>query len=447
MVKRAVDLALTSGALVALAPLLLLVALAIKLDSAGPVLYSQTRIGRCGRPFRLYKFRSMLADADRTGSPLTGRNDPRVTRLGRVLRPSRLDELPQLFNVLRGDMSLVGPRPEVPSIVDRYTRVERQVLSVRPGLVGPTHVAWLDETERYPEGVDPVEYYIAHMLPEKLRSDLEYVRTRSLLTDFWCLARVPAALLRHALGRRPMEARVCTTGEEARIERAYSRRATRVWTRLAMRARKADQFRVDERDARQRAMLARHGLLPLGDIEILEVGCGAGHELEKLTELGGDRARLHGIDILVRYIAEGKARAPDLDLRHGDARSLPWPDGAFDLVMCYTVFTSILDAGIRRAVAREMVRVLAPTGYILWYDFRYNNPFNPDVRKVTRDDLVWLFPDSRMYLEDVTLAPPIARVLVPLLPRLAVWAQDRRLFSTHLLGLIQPRGSSAIQAA
>ena len=205
MAKRVVDLALAAGAVIALAPLLLLIALAIKLDSAGPVLYSSLRVGWQGRPFRLHKFRSMLADADRRGAPLTSRDDPRITRLGRVLRPLRLDELPQLFNVLSGDMSLVGPRPEVPSIVDRYTSEERQILSVRPGLVGPTQLAWLDESERYPEGADPVEYYIAHMLPQKLRSDLEYLRTRSPLRDIWCLMRVPPALVRNALRRRGIE--------------------------------------------------------------------------------------------------------------------------------------------------------------------------------------------------------------------------------------------------
>ena len=125
-----------------------------------------------------------------------------------------------------------------------------------------------------------------------------------------------------------------------------------------------------------------------------------------------------------------------------------WPpgdfeSGAFGLVMCYTVFTSILDASIRRDVAREMIRVLEPNGCILWYDFRVNNPFNRDVRRVTRDDLGMLFPGALIRLERVTLAPPIARALTPFLPRLAAWAQDSRLLSTHLLGLIQPGGSSA----
>jgi len=205
MVKRILDLALAGAALIVLAPPLLLIALGIKLDSAGPALYSQVRVGRRGRLFRLHKFRSMLADADRHGPPLTRRADPRVTRLGRLLRPLRLDELPQLFNVLTGDMSLVGPRPEIPSIVDRYTSQEREVLSVRPGLAGPTHLAWLDENERYPDDVDSVEYYVAHMLPQKLRSDLDYLRTRTLLGDIRCLMRVPPALVRSALRSRRLD--------------------------------------------------------------------------------------------------------------------------------------------------------------------------------------------------------------------------------------------------
>lgn len=229
------------------------------------------------------------------------------------------------------------------------------------------------------------------------------------------------------------------SSEESRITRVYARRRNRLWTKLAMQAQKATDLMVEERDTRRQTMLAQHGLYPLSGVEVLDVGCGAGHELEKLTELGGERTKLHGIDIMSECIAEGKARAPDLDLRHGDARKLPWPDGAFGLVMCYTVFTSILGARIRGDVAQEMVRVLAPNGFILWYDFRYNNPFNPDVRKVTRGDLATLFPDAVMYLEQVTLAPPIARVLAPLLPRLAACAQDSHLLSTHLLGLIQPK--------
>ncbi len=201
MLTRAIDFGVALGALIVLTPLCLLIALGIKLDSPGPVLFSQLRIGRCGRPFRLYKFRSMSANAERRGPPLTQKGDLRVTRFGHTLRLLRLDELPQFVNIILGDMSLVGPRPEVPSIVERYTVEEREVLNTRPGLVGPSHLVWLDESEQYPAGVDPIAYYVEHILPAKLRSDLEYLRRRSLMTDLWCMIQVPFALLRLALRR------------------------------------------------------------------------------------------------------------------------------------------------------------------------------------------------------------------------------------------------------
>src|SRR5262245_25529709 len=200
---RVIDVGVALGGLIVLAPLLVVIALAIKIDSPGPVLYAQLRVGRGGRPFRLYKFRSMVTDADRRGPALTRKDDARLTRTGRVLRRLRLDELPQLLNIASGNMALVGPRPEVPSIVETYTAEERAVLSVKPGLVGPTQLAWLDESDRYPDGVtDPVAYYVQHILPTKLRGDLEYVRRRSLVTDVQCLVHVPFALLRHTLGTR-----------------------------------------------------------------------------------------------------------------------------------------------------------------------------------------------------------------------------------------------------
>ena len=183
MVTRVIDFCLALGSLIVLAPVFAVIALAIKIDSPGPVLYSQLRVGRGGRPFRLYKFRSMIADGERRGPPLTQKDDVRLTKFGRMLRQLRLDELPQLLNIARGDMALIGPRPEVPSFVEKYTAEERAVLSVRPGLLGPTQLAWLDESERYPDGVaDSVAYYVEHILPKKLRDDLEYVRRRSLVS-------------------------------------------------------------------------------------------------------------------------------------------------------------------------------------------------------------------------------------------------------------------------
>ncbi len=196
MMKRAIDIVLSIVGLVALSPLWALIAVALKMDSAGPVLYAQARVGKGGRQFRIFKFRSMVADADRIGPLLTAADDARITRVGRWLRRLRFDEIPQLLNVLKGDMSFVGPRPEVPAIVARYSDDQKAVLTVRPGITGPSQLTWHGEAERYPEGGDRVEYYVRHILPGKLQSDLEYIRTRSLLGDLACLVHTPIVLLR-----------------------------------------------------------------------------------------------------------------------------------------------------------------------------------------------------------------------------------------------------------
>ena len=193
MSKRLLDLVGAAIGLFLSWPLLLLIAVAIKLDSPGPVLFTQRRIGRGGVPFRVYKFRSMFVQPD-AGAPITAAVDRRVTRLGRLLRPTRLDEMPQLLNVLKGEMSFVGPRPEAPAIVERYTPEQRQVLDVRPGLTGPTQLVSLGESERFPADVDPTEYYVRHVLPRKLAIDLQYVRTRTFMDDLRILFGTPLHL-------------------------------------------------------------------------------------------------------------------------------------------------------------------------------------------------------------------------------------------------------------
>jgi lipopolysaccharide/colanic/teichoic acid biosynthesis glycosyltransferase len=193
MGKRILDVGGASLALLVALPLLVVLAVAIKLDSAGPVLFTHVRVGRYGRVFRLYKFRSMVVGAE-SGPAVTGKADPRTTRVGRWIRPLRLDELPQLLNVLKGDMSLVGPRPESVEFVAAYTAEQRQVLEVRPGITGPTQLAWMGESDRFPPGVDLAQYYVAHMLPEKLQSDLRYVHTRTLAGDLGYLIQTPFCL-------------------------------------------------------------------------------------------------------------------------------------------------------------------------------------------------------------------------------------------------------------
>ncbi len=184
MLKRAVDLALGVLGLFVLFPLFLLVAIAIKLDTRGPVFFRQKRVGVGGEPFRIFKFRTMVNGAYQMGSRLTVKRDPRITRVGQILRWFKIDELPQLINVLVGDMSMIGPRPEDPHFVSCYTEEQRRVLSVRPGIVGPSQIEGRDEVDSYPEGiVDAEKYYLEHILPEKLSRDLEYVENASFFGD------------------------------------------------------------------------------------------------------------------------------------------------------------------------------------------------------------------------------------------------------------------------
>jgi lipopolysaccharide/colanic/teichoic acid biosynthesis glycosyltransferase len=178
------DFAIALIALAFIWPLFLAIALLIKLDSRGPVFYRQERMGQGADSFRIFKFRTMIVGAYRSGARLTVKRDPRITTVGQVLRWTKLDELPQLINVLVGDMSLVGPRPEDPYFVHFYSREHMDVLSVKPGLIGPSQMEGRDEVEMYPEGVEDTEkYYIEHILPEKLDRDLQYVRNASVWGD------------------------------------------------------------------------------------------------------------------------------------------------------------------------------------------------------------------------------------------------------------------------
>jgi lipopolysaccharide/colanic/teichoic acid biosynthesis glycosyltransferase len=197
--KRLVDCVLAAVGLVFLLPLLVLVGVLIKLDSPGPVFFRQRRVGRDGKPFDIFKFRTMIQGAHKMGSRLTVKRDPRVTRLGRLLRWAKIDELPQLFNVLRGDMSLIGPRPEDPHFVKFYSPAQRRVLLVRPGLVGPSQIQGRDEVEDYPEGLKDTEtYYIEHILPPKLQRDIEYVDGATFWSDMGLLVHGVWATVRGA---------------------------------------------------------------------------------------------------------------------------------------------------------------------------------------------------------------------------------------------------------
>jgi lipopolysaccharide/colanic/teichoic acid biosynthesis glycosyltransferase len=183
MSKHLFDVAISVVALALVSPILAAAALAIKLGSRGSVFFRQARIGLNGRPFQMYKFRTMVVGADRLGPSSTTADDPRITPIGRTLRRLNIDELPQFINVLKGDMSVVGPRPQVPWAVERYTPEERVILSVRPGITDWASLWVGDEGERLRGSVDPDRDYLEKIWPEKRRLQLEYIRSRSLAVD------------------------------------------------------------------------------------------------------------------------------------------------------------------------------------------------------------------------------------------------------------------------
>ena len=193
--KRAMDIVLSAAALCVLWPVLLLIALAIVVDDPGPVFYRQVRVGRGGRPFRIFKFRTMVVDADKKGLSITVGRDSRITRVGAFLRKTKLDELAQLLNVLCGQMSFVGPRPEVPRYVELYTPYQRQVLLVRPGITDYASIAYRNENDLLAGADDPEKMYIETIMPDKIELNMKYLREISPLTDVRLILRTVLAVI------------------------------------------------------------------------------------------------------------------------------------------------------------------------------------------------------------------------------------------------------------
>ena len=194
--KRALDIAGSALGLIVLSPVMLVAALAIRLHDGGPAFYRGRRVGHGGRPFSMLKFRTMCVDADRRGGASTAADDDRLTTVGRFLRRFKLDELPQLINVLTGDMSLVGPRPQVEWAVALYTAEERDLLSVRPGMTDWASIRFANEAELLRGSADPDRDYFEKIAPEKIRLGLEYVRTRSLAMDLRIIVATLGAVAR-----------------------------------------------------------------------------------------------------------------------------------------------------------------------------------------------------------------------------------------------------------
>lgn len=181
--KRAFDVIMSAIGLIILSPFFLIISIMIKLDSPGPVLFKQVRVGRYERNFKILKFRTMVTDAEKKGAQITVGRDSRITRVGHFLRKSKLDELPQLINVFIGDMSLVGPRPEVPKYTQYYTKVQKRIFELRPGITDYSSIKYRDENEILALSNDPEKTYIEEIMVDKLKLNLEYLENKSLLTD------------------------------------------------------------------------------------------------------------------------------------------------------------------------------------------------------------------------------------------------------------------------
>jgi len=192
--KRLFDFVAATAGMLLLSPLLLLAAFLIKIDSPGPVFFKQERVGRGFRPFLIYKFRTMVDDASQRGSLITVGADPRITRVGHFLRRTKIDELPQLINVLKGEMSLVGPRPEVPRYVEMFRKDYEEILRVRPGITDTASLKYQDEAEILSRAGNAEEEYVQHILPEKVRLAKDYVRRSSIMYDLGLILRTAPKL-------------------------------------------------------------------------------------------------------------------------------------------------------------------------------------------------------------------------------------------------------------
>ena len=194
--KRVMDIVVSLGALLVIWPILAVIALAIVIDDPGPVFYRQVRVGRGGKTFRIFKFRTMVTDADKKGLSITVGKDSRITRVGAFLRKTKLDELAQLLNVLFGQMSFVGPRPEVSRYVELYTPYQRQVLLVRPGITDYASIAYRNENDLLADAKDPERMYIDEIMPAKIELNMKYLREISPLADIRLIFKTIAAVVR-----------------------------------------------------------------------------------------------------------------------------------------------------------------------------------------------------------------------------------------------------------
>ncbi len=234
---------------------------------------------------------------------------------------------------------------------------------------------------------------------------------------------------------------VSEASEIARIRAEFERRDREIPRDFHADNRPVNRFSRSQTARASIRALVENGMFPLGDRTILEIGCGSGSRLIEFLQWGARPANLTGVDLVEGRVQAAREALPRSDIHLGDARDLPCPDASFDVVSQFTVFTSILSAAVKQQLASEMLRVLKPEGLVLWYDFRYDNPRNPNVRGVEAAEIRGLFPGCHVKLQKVTLAPPIARALVPISWTAALVLEKAPFLRTHYLGVIQKAGA------
>lgn len=230
--------------------------------------------------------------------------------------------------------------------------------------------------------------------------------------------------------------------EVARIKDAYERRRQAVPSDRYSLLNTAHRYMIQMRDNCILDAIKKHLSGSLEDTRILDVGCGSGGELRNIIRYGAMPENLHGIDLLPDRIETALRISPNIDFRCGSAEAIPYPNDMFDIVMQFTVFTSVLDMNMKKKIASEMLRVLKPQGLILWYDYHMDNPKNPDVRGVKKKEIHELFPDCDITLKRITLAPPLTRIIAPYSWLLCYLLEKLKVLNTHYLGVIKKAHSS-----
>ncbi len=353
--KRALDIAVSAIALLVFSPLMAVIWWLVKREDNGPAIYSGLRAGRDGHPFRMYKFRTMVLDADRIGGPSTSDDDSRVTAIGRRLRRLKLDELPQLLNVLTGDMSLVGPRPEVTSEVERYSPEERELLTMRPGITDWASLRFHNEGEILRGAADPHEGYLELIRPEKVRLGLEYVRKRTIAGDLKILR--DTALL--AVKSRSTSTPSAQTGTFSDVTETWGLPASPEQLQMAY-----TRYRMA-------------GDLVAGR-EALEVGCGVGMGLAYLRTRA---QRVVGVDISEQFVADAKHHLPGVEVLHLTDQDWPFGDTSFDVVVALEMIYYVPDID---SFVGECRRVLRPGGTLMLCLPNRDRPaFNPSPHSIT----------------------------------------------------------------